>query len=225
MEKGKIITFEGGDGVGKKTHAEMLVERLKKEGYDVETLSFPRYETPTGKIIRAYLDGKFGSLNEVPVKIASAFYTADRLAAQQEIKAWIEEGKIVVLDRYLESNMVYQAAKLPETERMESMEWLKDFEINEFGILPSDIVICLTLTEEAALKAMAAENREKDILEGNRDYQIEVHKTYHQAAKLFGWKTVDCIPQGKRLPKEEVAGKIWEVVKEKLSPPAAAKTL
>ncbi len=213
--KGKIITIEGGDGTGKKTQTRLLVKRLKKEGYDVETLSFPQYEKPTGKIIRAYLDGEFGSLKEVNAKIASALYASDRLSAQEQIKKWLQEGKIIVLDRYYESNMAHQGAKLPEQERQEFIKWVYDFETS-LGILASDIVILLTLPLDVAEEAMKNEGRQKDIHEKDVAYSREVHKTYLLAAKIFNWKIVDCMSVDARLSKEQVAEKVWDVVKENL---------
>ena len=216
MAKGKIITIEGGDGTGKQTQTVMLVKRLQLEGYSVETLSFPKYETPTGKIIRAYLDRKLGPLKNVPPKIASALYAADRLAAQQEIKGWISEGKIVVLDRYIESNMAFQSAKLSEAERKEMIEWVHDFEVKDLGILPSDLVVFLNLPLGAAQDAMENEGRTKDIHESNKPFSDEVRKTYSFLADFYGWKTVECMSSDRRLSVGEVSEKIWEIVKESL---------
>jgi len=219
MEKrGKIITIEGGDGTGKKTQTGLLVERLRKEGYDVETLSFPQYETPTGKIVTAYLRGEFGSLNAVSPKIASAFYAADRLAAQKQIKEWLEQGKLVVLDRYYESNMAHQGAKSPEQERQEFIKWVYEFEVHKLGILTSNLVILLTLPLDIAEKAMINEKRDKDIHESDINYAREVHKTYIIASKLFDWKIIDCMSgdASRRLTEQEVSEKVWNVVKENL---------
>lgn len=217
--KGKIITIEGGDGTGKKTQAEMLVARLRKEGHSVETMSFPRYNTPTGKVIRAYLDGKLGNLNEVSGKVASGFYAADRLAAQGQIKQWLGEGKIIVLDRYVESNIGHQASKVAEHEREETIKWVYGFEVSDLGILPSDIVVLLTLPLDLADEAVIVRGEAKDIHEQDQNYLREVHKTYEQAAKLFGWQIVSCMSseENKRLTKEEVAEKVWEIVSSKIS--------
>lgn len=215
-KRGKIITIEGGDGTGKKTQAGLLVEKLRKEGYEVETLSFPQYEKPTGKIVTAYLRGEFGSLKDVPAKVASVFYASDRLEAQEQMKKWLQQGKLVVLDRYLESNMAHQGAKLPEEKREELIKWVYEFEINKLVILASDIVILLTLPLDIAEKAMIDEKRDKDIHESDINYAKEVHKTYQLAAKLFDWKIVNCMSEDRRLTEQEVAEKIWNIVKENL---------
>lgn len=212
--RGKIITIEGADATGKKTQTKLLVEKLKEEGFDVETLSFPRYETAIGKVIRAYLLGKFGKLDEINPKIASSLYIADRLDAQLKIASWLNQNKIIVLDRYLESNLAHQAAKVFGKEREKLIRWLYDLEVKYFKIIPSDLVLLLDLPLGEAEKAMMAEERQKDIHESDTAYKMEVHKTYLQAASIFGWHIVDCMSSGKRLSKKEVAEKVWNVVKK-----------
>ena len=211
--KGKIITIEGGDGTGKQTQAAKLVSNLREKGYDVETLSFPQYDKPTGKIIRAYLNGEFGNLNEINAKTASALYASDRLSAQDKMQSWINDGKIIVLDRYYESNMAHQGAKLPESERKEFVKWLYDFEVHKLGILKSDLVVFLKLPLDVAEKAMQIQGRQKDIHEKDVSYAMEVHKTYPIAAKIFDWKVVDCMSDDvRRLTVGDLSEKILKIV-------------
>jgi dTMP kinase len=71
----KIIAVEGIDGSGKNTQSRLLVENLKKQGFEVEFLGFPCYsETFFGKEIGAYLNGDFGGLDDVHPKLASMLY-------------------------------------------------------------------------------------------------------------------------------------------------------
>ena len=218
MQQGKIITIEGGDGTGKKTQAELLVERLRGQGFKVETLSFPQYEEPTGKVIKAYLDGKFGSLKEIPAKAVCALYAADRLAAQKRIQYWLADGRIVILNRYIESNIGHQAAKLNAENREEMMNWIYDFEVKDLGIRPSDLVVFLSLPIKVAEDAMKNEERKLDIHESDIGYKLEVHKAYALASKLYGWKNIDCMhpTESRRLSIDEVSEKIWDAVRENL---------
>ena len=94
MKRGKIIVIEGTDGSGKKTQSEKLFERLNREGMFSEMMSFPRYFTPTGRIIGQCYLGKnlgegdaawFGNPDKVDFRVASMLYACDRLAAVPEI--------------------------------------------------------------------------------------------------------------------------------------------
>ena len=110
MTRGKIISIEGTDGSGKATQTIELVKNLRKNGILCERISFPRYHTPTGRVIsQTYLGKKrkseegdvawFGKADEVDPKIAALYYVADRLAAKDEIMEIINSGKHLILTR------------------------------------------------------------------------------------------------------------------------------
>lgn len=103
-EIGKLITIEGIDGVGKNTQAVMLRDYLAKEYGDCGLFSFPRYDTPTGKLVRAYLNGELGELN---ILQRLKLYADDRLAAREEILDYLFRGYDVICDRYVDSNLAF----------------------------------------------------------------------------------------------------------------------
>ena len=84
---GKIILIEGTDCSGKETQSNILEENLIKDGYKVFKMSFPVYDSPTGKIVGGPYLGKESissgwfkeGANNVPAKVASLYYAADRL--------------------------------------------------------------------------------------------------------------------------------------------------
>lgn len=127
---GKIIAIEGIDGSGKNTQAKLLVDNLRKQGFDVEFMSFPCYEeTMFGKEIGAYLNGDFGSLDEVHPKLAALLYAGDRLEKKAFIKETIEQGKILVIDRYVSSNIAHQGSKVSAgADRENFCQWLSHLE-------------------------------------------------------------------------------------------------
>ena len=101
---GKLIVIEGSDCSGKETQTKLLVERLKKEGVKVATLSYPRYDTPTGKIIGACLLGKPDMCREylkfkksffpegggnIDALTAISYYAADRRYSLPEINKYL----------------------------------------------------------------------------------------------------------------------------------------
>ena len=109
--KGKIIVIEGTDCSGKETQSKLLEEKLKNEGNKVLRISFPVYDSPTGKIIGgAYLGKKEigetyfkeGPINVDP-KVISMYYAADRLYNIDKIKFLLENGSV------LPSNVIFQS--------------------------------------------------------------------------------------------------------------------
>ena len=138
MSRGKLIVIEGTDCSGKETQSNMLLERLKKDGLKLEKKSFPMYDTPTGYVLGACLLGKphmgecifpEGTTN-VPPKVAALYYAADRLYNIETINKLLDDGVTVILDRYVESNMGHQGAKIfDKDERMKLYDNLSSGEI------------------------------------------------------------------------------------------------
>jgi dTMP kinase len=64
-ERGTFIVIEGTDGSGKGTQFKMLVDRLRKDGHDVALFDFPQYDEPSSYFVKEYLNGKYGTAEEV----------------------------------------------------------------------------------------------------------------------------------------------------------------
>ena len=118
--KGKLIVIEGTDCSGKETQSNLLVENLNRLGKKTEKYCFPRYTSPTGKIIAGpylgkpdYGEGYFkeGASNVDP-KVASLYFAADRKYNIHEIQEKLDKGINVVVDRYIDSNLAHQASKI-----------------------------------------------------------------------------------------------------------------
>jgi len=137
------------DGSGKATQTNLLVDRLRQSGYQVEVADFPRYGKKSAALVEDYLNGKFGSPKEVGPYRASIFYAIDRYDASFEIKKWLEQGKIVICNRYVSANMGHQAGKIEnKEERDKFLNWLEDLEFNIFNIPKPDVVIFLYVPPE-----------------------------------------------------------------------------
>jgi len=225
----KIITIEGIDGCGKETQTKLLVDHLREEGHAVKTLRFPRYEEPTGDLIGRILQLDIEDPAGILPYMIPAWFISDRVDAQPEIKEWISQGGIWVLDRYTESNPVYQSVSFPEEKREEMIKWFYDLEAKYLNIVPSDLVLLLdlppeiahrVLRERAASEIVAATGvyASTDIYESAPARQLEVHKTYSLAAKIYGWDVVNCMSEDgdRRLTEKEVSERVWEVVRENL---------
>jgi len=104
-KKGLFITFEGADGSGKSTQLKMAAEFFRNKGFEVVSTRDPG-GTPLGQKIREILlhhDGKVASYCEL------FLYLADRAQhIDEKIIPALEEGKVVLCDRYVDSSLAYQ---------------------------------------------------------------------------------------------------------------------
>ena len=91
-KKGKLIVFEGTDGSGKTTQAKLLFSYFQKNKIKTKYISFPRYETVWGKMIRKFLNGEFGT--NVDPYVVSMLYAGDRANAKDEILEWLDLGNL-----------------------------------------------------------------------------------------------------------------------------------
>lgn len=155
MSKGKLIVIEGTLCSGKQTQTDILVANLKKIGYKAISFGFPNYASPTGKIIgEAYL-GKHSEsyfregIENVDPKISSLYYAADRVYNIDIIKKYLDNDYVVVLNRYVESNMAFQGGKIKDIKERNMMyEWLDNLEFVLLGLPRPDLVLFLYLPYE-----------------------------------------------------------------------------
>jgi dTMP kinase len=146
---GAIISFEGGDGSGKGTQSRLLYEYLLEKDVPTRFESFPRYESPTGKKVAAYLNGDLGDI--VDPRIASELYSEDRLAFKDEITDWLDEGGSWVFDRYVDSNKGHQGGKIASTkDRITYFEESDRIEFEENGMPKPDKTVLFRLPPSLA---------------------------------------------------------------------------
>ena len=149
MPKSLFIVLEGGDAAGTTTHSHLLKGFLENEGFKVHLTQEPSH-SKIGILIREFLKNK-----DIPPTTDALLFAADRdLHYKNEIKNKLEEGFIVISDRYLESSIVYQSVQSDKI----SVEWVK--EINKFVGLP-DITIILDVDPKIALARKEDEDLEK----------------------------------------------------------------
>ena len=199
----KTVVLEGIDGSGKSTQFALAQKALSGRGVPQCAVKFPRYETPSGKNIRRYLDGDFGQRPEdVSPYAASAFYAVDRYASfKSEWESFYrsQEKGVVLLDRYTPSNAVHQASKLPKGERTAFYDWLAGFEYRLMGLPEPDAVLILDMPIEYARRLTHARG-EEDIHERAGGYIERCYETMIDAARHFGWTLIPCVEAGEILP-------------------------
>ena len=219
---GKLIVIEGLDGSGKGTQAQILCERLEKEGRKVKKISFPVYSSDSSALVRMYLAGQFGSRpGDVNAYAASSFYAVDRFAS---FKAdWgkdYNDDYIIIADRYTTSNGVHQCSKLPEDEWKTFMKWLYDYEYTKMGIPKPDIVVYLDMSPTVSQKLLTSryngDTSKKDIHEKDKRYL----ENSRMAAGFFvaedGWKKIECDDGKKPYTIEKIANTVYDKIKHLL---------
>ncbi len=224
MGRGKFIVIEGTDGSGKNEQTMRLVKHLEREGYNVASFDFPRYNEPSSWFVSEYLRGGFGTLEEVGSKTASLFYALDRYAAAPHIRSAIDEGVMVVSNRYVASNLGHQGSKIDdEGERGQYFQWDYDLEYVVNGIPQPDLNIILHLPAEIAQKFVDQKTERKylsgkkrDIHESDLNYLIRTEKVYEQLSVLYPkeFTVVECIENGNLLSLDQVHDKVWDIIEK-----------
>ncbi len=223
---GKLLIIEGTDCSGKGTQCELLKENLKKDGYKVQEFSFPMYETATGKIVGGPYLGKESicegwfkeGANNVPAKVASLYYAADRLYNINIINKYLEEDYIVILDRYVASNMGHQAGKIADkNERLEMFKWLEKLEYELLGLPRPDIALFLHMPYEYS-KKLQNNRKELDQLETSEENLKNAENAYLEMADLFNFIKIECVKdkQIRTIPdiQEEIYSKVIKYLQE-----------
>jgi len=236
-ERGKFFVFEGIDGCGKSTQTKLLAEYFRNKGYEVERIDFPQHGERSSAMVDDYLTGKYGTSEEVGPKIASIFYATDRYDASFKIKKWLAEGKIVVSDRYLVSNIGHQGGKIKDKQEWKDyVNWLYNLEYEIFKIPKPDHTFILKTSTEFSLKLVDSitdteklETKEKylgggkqDIHEKNKSHLENALSSYLMVAKEFpnDFKVIECLENGGLLPAVIINQKIIKIVEDL---PAQAK--
>lgn len=217
MTKGKLIVIDGTDGSGKTTQVEYLVARLKQEGHPVEFISFPRYETPTGMVVREYLDGHLGKADEVSAKLASILYAEDRYAAKAEMEAWLTAGKIVVANRYVAANMGHQGGKIHDPEaRCAFMAWNDHLEHDILKLPRPDLNVILHMPAAIGQRlSRARDHGQTDIHQDDINHLRNAEATYLEIAQTYpNFALVECAEGDEPIPRERIHELVWKEVRK-----------
>ena len=199
-----FIVLEGLDGAGKSTQIRMLRQLFADRGVESEYVHFPRFNSPVyGQLIARFLRGEFGGVQEVDPYLVALIFAGDRADAAPQIRQWLAEGKAVVLDRYVYSNVGFQCAKLPAGEERDRLaDWIVNLEFGHNALPRPDLSLFLDVpfafTERKLSEVREGDDRDylqggQDIHEASLQLQQDVRSVYlASAAKDPSLRVVDC---------------------------------
>ena len=203
----KFLVVEGVDGSGKSTQIGLITQYLDKQKIPYRYLHFPRIETGIyGDLIARFLRGDLGSLNGVDPYLVALLYAGDRKDAAPMLTKWLEQGYLVLLDRYVYSNIAFQCAKLSDpVTQSELRNWILKLEYEYNGIPKPDLNLLLDVPFSFTRKKLTG-NREgeergylkglRDIHEDDLDFQQRVSDMYHwQAQTSPDLKIISCVDE------------------------------
>jgi dTMP kinase len=211
-----LLAIEGADGAGKATVSAEVVAQLQQAGRRAEVVSFPRYaETAGGHVLGEYLAGRLP--RTVSPRAAAVLYALDRMESRDHLLDVAAANDVVVFDRYIASNMAYQAAQVPQQKATALMDWIAALETGQFALPAPDLCVYLDTPADIARALILRKRRRSytddafDAYEADAVLQARVRENYAAmaAAGMLGrWATVATTVGGESREPEEIAAEV-----------------
>ncbi len=172
---GNLIGIEGIDAAGKRTQTSLLAGWLREKGVEAGVASFPDYTTSIGREIQGFLRGG----RDYPAEVRHLLFAANRWENNDKLKALLAKHRVVLVNRYTESNLAYGMANGL------GLDWLLNLEA---GLPKTDLVLVL----DARPSILSGRRRTtKDRYERSADVQEKARDAYEELARRFGWRMID----------------------------------
>jgi len=212
--RGRFITFEGGEGSGKSTHAKVLAERLQSMGIEVVRTREPG-GSPGAEVIRhILLSGIAKPLGAETEAILFAAARDDHV--RTVIRPALVDGKWVICDRFIDSTRVYQGV-LGKVD----MKLIRSLERVTVGAAMPDLTFILDVPATVGL-ARAKSRRAGDKIDRFEAESVEFHEDLRRAYRSLAAEEPRRIHViDGRPPRDVVAERIWEIVDRRLHPAKA----
>lgn len=212
-----LIVIEGLDGCGKSTQLELL----KKTYQNAHFITFPYYNTHSGKIIIDYLSDLYHEKDPaVSAYSASAMYAVDRYTSYKtHWEALYRSGMPLFSARYTSSNAVYQMTKLERGEWDGYLKWLFDFEYRKLGLPEPDLTIFLDMPIGISQKLLSARyggnEQKKDLHERNVPFLNACREAALYVGARCGWEMIRCDNGGEPRSAEEIGREIVKKITDR----------
>ena len=196
--RGKLIAIEGIDGSGKRTQVEFLTAALRERGHSVFATGFPQYDSWFGKMVGEFLNGELGPLESVDPHFSALLYAGDRFEAKAKLEESLNNGQIVLVDRYIGSNLAHQTARVDAAKRAAFQEWIEHLEYAIYGLPKEDLVLYLRVPPLEAQKLVALKSArsytsaQKDLQEASLRHLEDAAQMYDSLSKWPNWNKIEC---------------------------------
>jgi dTMP kinase len=220
---GKLIVIEGLDGSGKSTQIELVRTKLDAAGRHCRYIHFPVLnQGQYGTLIAEFLRGEYGSIQEVHPKLVALLFANDRKEHLETINKWLTSGYIVLADRYVNSNIAFQCAKLEnDIEKEKLKRWILDFEFgyNQLAVPCKSFFLDVPFEHVAQSLSNTRKGDDRSYLNGKTDIheasltlQQKVYEEYQKIiAEQVDFLSITCFDDsGRLLPPERVNERILE---------------
>ncbi len=219
----KFFVIEGLDGSGKSTQMELLRQYLRRYDQPFQDIHFPKLNQGIfGDMIARFLRGEFGGLNDVHPQLVALLFAADRHEHARTLQNWLNDGQILIADRYVNSNIAFQCAKLSdEPEKKALREWILNIEYEYYKIPRPVVSLYLDVPFKAVEKSLSKDRAgaDRDYLEGKQDiheadlsFQEKVRQEYLKMVEnQADFHLIECTDEeGSFLPPDKIHHKILE---------------
>ena len=224
ISKGAFLVLEGLDGSGKSSQMELLKGYLRQQSIPFKDIHFPMLNQGVyGSLVAEFLRGEFGSLTDVHPKLVALLYAEDRKEHAHKIRDWLNQGYLVLADRFVNSNIAFQCAKYEEVDKKNELRtWIEHFEFEHNQLPRPDVSIFLDVPmdsiQHSLMNIRKEETREylegsQDIHESDMSFQEKVRREYLTLVSLHtDVQLISCHDEkGNYLPKGPIHQKILEI--------------
>ena len=203
--KGKFVTFEGCEGVGKSKQIHLVEEYLKRNGIDYYLTREPGGTFVSEQIRAVILDGKNSSMTD---ECEAMLYAAARVQLlKEEIKPRLDAGQLVLCDRYIDSSFAYQA--YARGLGFDFVKMINSYAIENFS---PDCTLFLNLTPTEAFKRKGGVDKNDRVELSGAEFHQKVYDGYLSLTKIFSDRITSIDASGS---KEQTHQKIINALKEK----------
>jgi dTMP kinase len=219
---GRLIAIEGIDGSGKRTQVDLLAGTIAagEGGHSVYSTGFPQYDSWFGKMVGQFLNGDYGPLDTVDPHFTALLYAGDRFEAKPKLEAALNKGQIVLVDRYIGSNLAHQTARVPAEKREDFRRWIEHLEYGIYELPREDLILYLRVPPRLAQTLVAQKSArsytsaKQDILEASLRHLEQAAERYDLLSRQAPWVTIECYDaaRGAMRPSKDIAQEVLAAV-------------
>ena len=214
-----LIVIEGvSDCIGKSTQVKKLYKKLERDGREVIYHHFPSYGESGACLVEMYLNGKLGNRENINPYAVSTFFAMDRFCMyKNKLEKELNNNKIVLLDRYTTSNLIYQGALFEREKKDEFLDYISDFEYNKLGLKRPDLVIFLKLDKDD-VKTLREnrDNESMDVNEKDLNFLDKVYDNSLYVASKYNFKVIECSKNGKLRSVDDINEEIYSIINKEV---------